>query len=336
MPKSKTPDSISEVSVKATWSLQGFKLALKSRIANALDRLGSEKVRSAGADLAHRNELQSEKSNLHLRLVRLANEEIFRIASENPLVALRLASDFEGGLAEINRHIIAEKFYVELTGVSKEKLDKEDSEADKKIDPDWINTFVHHAGLASTAEMQAMLALILKEEVLEPGSFSKSSLRKMAELDRSTAELFQLIVSRASINVDVTSARFARDRHFRQITVLEDSGLISGAYKQIERQVEKIDKYGNFEIQDRSHKLLGKQRPGKVVGLLPPAFGLFIVTAFGKEVARLLNAPTPGVFLQDIAGELLQDKTVYALALYRHVEGSNTWELDQVYREQED
>lgn len=94
----------------------------------------------------------------------------------------------------VNKRSVVEKalYYLkEWAGSgSKEQPADEPAEETAEINPDWINYFGEHAAKATTDYMRDRWGKILAGEITQPGSFSLTTLRILAEIDQRTATWF--------------------------------------------------------------------------------------------------------------------------------------------------
>lgn len=63
------------------------------------------------------------------------------------------------------------------------------------VEDDWITNFFDKCRSVSDVEMQNLWARILSDEANSPGSFSRKTINLVADLDKSSAELFQTLCS---------------------------------------------------------------------------------------------------------------------------------------------
>ena len=66
-----------------------------------------------------------------------------------------------------------------------------DSGQDATLSADWLNYFGDFAEKASSEELQSLWGKILAGEIRKPGSFSRKTLRFIAELDQESAQIIQ-------------------------------------------------------------------------------------------------------------------------------------------------
>lgn len=72
-----------------------------------------------------------------------------------------------------------------------------DSDADKELDPDWLDMFSRHAETKSNADMRTYFGRVLAGEIRKPGSFSPTAIEVLSRLSADDAERFQRFCSAA-------------------------------------------------------------------------------------------------------------------------------------------
>lgn len=93
---------------------------------------------------------------------------------------------------------------------------------------DWMNAFTRLAEDASSEELQTLFARILAGEVVQPGSYSRATLRAVSELDKELAEQFTLMWERSTgREVDFTN-EFEQGEWYSRWKTLAECGLIMG------------------------------------------------------------------------------------------------------------
>ena len=90
-------------------------------------------------------------------------------------------------------------------------------------DEDWLNVFSRYAEDASSERLQQLFAKVLAGEIRKPGSFSLSTMRFIAELDRETAAAFK--EAAAYVTDDYIYKRNERTNDLAGWLSLEDAGL---------------------------------------------------------------------------------------------------------------
>jgi hypothetical protein len=97
------------------------------------------------------------------------------------------------------------------------------------LDEDWMNLFCDYAARASSERMREQWGRILAGEIRKSGSFSFSTLRVMAEMDRDIAMAFQ-DVYRLSINGHVLKPSLFGGVELEKFSNLEAFGLVQEGF----------------------------------------------------------------------------------------------------------
>jgi hypothetical protein len=102
------------------------------------------------------------------------------------------------------------------------------SEAKPPLDDDWMNAFIRPAEDASSERLQRYLGKMLAGEIKAPGTFSKSTIRLLSELDGETAVAFEALHNRSyEVGTVERTDDFSRGRWWQQLNLLQDAGLVS-------------------------------------------------------------------------------------------------------------
>jgi len=103
-----------------------------------------------------------------------------------------------------------------------------------EVDPDWLNHFGRHAEMASSEKVRDLWAKVLAGEVRQPGSFSLTTMRLLAELDQRMASWFQ---DEAEFRIrgefilkpdDFTKERLERLVFLEQVGLIHHVGPVGG------------------------------------------------------------------------------------------------------------
>lgn len=179
-----------------------------------------------------------------------------------------------------------------------------------QIDDDWLNQFTRFAEDASSDQLQQLWGRVLAGEVTKPGSFSRHTLRFIAELDKVTAENCQFALER-EVNgfIPKTEAWNGSDYlsvglDLQRLGILEGLSGIGGLQK-------------NFTLsQDPQPFVKGNQclvlfgDAGEQVSV-----NAIVVTRLGQEIFSLLSPADPRTALRDLASLLEKGQHVHRLEL---------------------
>ncbi len=96
------------------------------------------------------------------------------------------------------------------------------------LNPDFANVLTREAEAASTDDLRDRLSRILAGEVIRPGSYSKSTVRLVGELETATLIRFNAMMPNRMGNLIYREPAWARGDFFEIGMELQDAGLISG------------------------------------------------------------------------------------------------------------
>jgi hypothetical protein len=181
-----------ELSIEAKIDETGIKASAKSRALAAFDCLCGSVIDIPGAyaeGVARRIRARNE--------VRQALIEVEGEAAKEKLLAEPTAGDrvidvflLEQRRKQGNRDAVASEALATLKALPPPRQDDfahEGEEDGKPIEEDWLNVFAAHADNASSEHLRQLWGRILAGEIRKPGSFSLTTLRAIAELDRDIA-----------------------------------------------------------------------------------------------------------------------------------------------------
>lgn len=152
----------------------------------------------------------------------------------------------------------------------------------EEIGEDWMNSFERYAEEASTEKMQETWARVLAGEIRKPKTFSRQTLRFIAELDEELANLFEKHIPEVFNGNSIPYPPKEGDL-FRDLLVLEEVGLISGATGTLNLTYEKDS--GPLVLATKYRRIM-------VLTLAPVKIDIPIcrLTRVGREIYQLSQA----------------------------------------------
>lgn len=292
-----------EVSIAAKLEENGIALSAKSRAVTALDRLiGSLFDMPA----AYFEGVSSKK--------RLRDEINERLKSAQ----MRVAEQQIQGTPELGSILIKDvledraRKQANAAGVAVEAIDAMKTlpppegttagasthEPEAKIDEDWMNQFTRYAEDASSEQLQQIWGRVLAGEVREPGSFSRHTLRFIAELDKETAENCELVARHAVGNWLLNNDKWHEGELYLVSVDLRRLGIIDGGVGG-PKQNFTVDANGIAGIAGKTWGLLVRGTPGTKL-----AFPVFLLTRMGQQVMSLLNVADEAASLREVEKKL--------------------------------
>jgi len=157
------------------------------------------------------------------------------------------------------------------------------SQSQQEIDDEWLNSFERFAEDASSERMQRLWAKVLNGEIMRPGSFGRSTLRFLHEMDKYTAQAFEEVACHV-----IGSQVFAPDDDqvlFNRLLHLDSAGAVSGVGGLVSWQITS-DENGIFSIPGAKFGLVGLTTPNTEVTLPAPP-----LTRSGRELIKIVPNP---------------------------------------------
>lgn len=164
------------------------------------------------------------------------------------------------------------------------------------LDDDWLNQFSRFAEDASSEDLQQLWGRVLAGEICKPGSFSRSTLRFIAELDKETAENCQFAADRAVADFIPATKEWDEPEAYTIGLDLQRQGIIEGVGGRGSMIGFRLWE-GRSLIKNRSKTLLVLGDQGAEV---EPQ--VIAVTRLGCEVLSLLSPKDDTVALRALAG----------------------------------
>lgn len=293
-----------EISIAATLEKSGISLSAKSRAVAALDRLiGSlfDMPATFFEGVSRKKRLNDEISE------RLKNAQ------------LRVAEQQIQGTPDLGHSLIHDvlkdraRKQANAAGVAVDAIDAmkalphlheatertSERESETKIDDDWMNQFTRHAEDASSEQLQQIWGRVLAGEVQKPGSFSRQTLRFIAELDKETAENCELVGRHVVGNWILNNNKWHNGELYRASLELRQLGVIEGSSIGGPQQTFVINAHGFVGIGGKTWGIL-------VVGIAGTELHLpvFVLTRMGVQVMSLLNVADEAASFREVARDL--------------------------------
>ena len=229
------------------------------------------------------------------------SRQIRRVAQAKADVAMILAkSDIE--IDEV-RYRAAQRFVEEETRkqlnmesiVEKAVQDVDANAQTEKVEDDWITNFFDKCRSVSDDEMQNLWARILSGEANSPGSFSRKTVNLVADLDKSSADLFQRLCSFGwriddtlfPLIIDFAEPIYIQNElNLFSLTQLDSIGLIQ------------ISATSGFKLSDLRKQVPAAYHNQSILLTFPVnkgndlQMGKVIMTPSGRELSRIVK-PTP-------------------------------------------
>ena len=197
----------------------------------------------------------------------------------------------------------------------------------KEMEKDWISNFFGQCRSVSDEQMRELWSRLLAGEANYPGSFSRRTVNLLANLERSDAQNFlklQRFVCTAESKTKRMELPVIYDSKFTDDTsIYDNNGLTEKVLDDLEAVdlISRLTTVGNWDIYDSTyyftlHKDVStevkiKYAPsGETVSIenyveaVP--LGVVAFTAFGQQLRRLCDSPTPVEGFVQFVGATLQ------------------------------
>jgi hypothetical protein len=217
------------------------------------------------------------------RINMMVAEEIGRQAIADPAFIERAKARLLGEIVQKQENLEA------VLVKANEKVEQtagEDVENIGENEPsqDWINSFTREAELASSDELRDRLAAILAGEIKNPGLFSRSTIRTVAEMDQEILQYFSQALQYRFGDSILREDHWNSGEMFKIGMALENAALISGTTGFIHKTIKANDK-GNSILHLGETALVIKSKPG-----LEKQLSCWLMTKVGQQIANLLGS----------------------------------------------
>lgn len=276
----------------------GLPSTVKGRVQKAILRLIVGSIKLDYIEQVRENVSTLEGRN---RIDAMVADEIGRQALADPAFMARAKARFLGEMARKQENIEA------IAVIAQAKVDAAPDADTVATDPasepsqDWMNAFTREAEGATSEALRERLAAVLAGEARKPGSFSRSTVRLIAELEQEILQGFQQVLIDRAGDAIVRDETWNKGVMFEIGVMLEDAGLISGAAGFTHRVVHIGDnRTGIFLGEKASLVITGEPGAEKEMPIWP-------LTRVGKQVASLLPETDERAALRKVATAI--DKT---------------------------
>ena len=309
-----------DVVIAAKLEENGIALRTQSRAVAALDRLVGSlfDIPAAFSEGVARKKRFRDSVNerILLKQAEIAERKLSGIPDAGDALLFDILKD--AGRKQINAAGVA------IEAIDTLKLPPPDAtstgpseEPDVEIDCDWMNQFVRYAEDASTEQLQQLWGRVLAGEMRRVGSFSRQTLRFIAELDRETAENCEYAAERAVDDFIPKTKEWNGGEGLIIGLDLQRLGLVEGVGGLGPQRTFKLDHLGQLLLEHRQKALLVSGKPGTEIQQ-----EIILLTRTGKEVFALLAPKSAVVGLRAVAETAEKKDGVTKVELGFHVKAS--------------
>ncbi|QND48098.1 DUF2806 domain-containing protein [Rhizobium lusitanum] len=211
-----------DVGVAVSWSLNGVKAKIKSRLLSSADQWGSTKLQEQNLQSERHVELHQAGTRSLVKIFETATKTLSAEISDNPALALRVLKAIERHTAAIENIEGTLPFAFEEIRRSMTDEDVPDTGPDT-LDQKFLDRYGTYAGQASDEVLREKWGRVLASEIKKPGTFSLKTLRIIDELEPTTAQLFERLCE-AKLGSSVPSILSSLSNH--EIWELQEAGLV--------------------------------------------------------------------------------------------------------------
>jgi hypothetical protein len=300
------------VSVQAALTQGGVDLKTTSRFVAAVDALCGSTVDLLGAPIDGLRRRIRARDDAKERLIVEEGEQDLEDARQRRAAA-RVRREL--GEKQAAREAVALEAANQLLNLPPPSNSGGQAE-DDKLRPDWLWRFSEYAEISSAEDLQAFWGRVLAGEVRNPGTFSKSTLRILSEIDKGTAEAFERLAARRLPSGWIVNGH---DRQFKidSVTLLDagltQAGLGAGFNK------------GN---DDKLYWHEGEWLLVAEADFIPPILDATNLTRAGRELSFIHPLPPPAELLKELGRDVLNNLKSLKLARGRSTPGG--FESDEV------
>jgi hypothetical protein len=179
-------------------ALAGVPAPIRRSLFKVFERLTTAAVEYPVTLLENAIKERKAESNARVRLIDTSKTQIAKQMKVDPAYAQAAASKFAQRIVRerVNVDQIAMLAVKELAKLPQSQQVPGNPPEDRSdVDEDWLNVFEGEAAQVSSEHAQKAFAKILAGEINRPASFSKKTLKLIAQLDNQAAHLFSLACS---------------------------------------------------------------------------------------------------------------------------------------------
>jgi hypothetical protein len=274
----------SEVSIRAHIDHSGLTVAGKSRALAAFDRLLGAFADLPTAFLERLTARSRAQASVDIRLIEAEGEAAKQTLLSEKAFGERIVGRFiniEGKRQEnVERITVQASEQLALLPAPEDTENDENENSD--IDEDWLNSFRRHAEDASSERMQKLWARILSDEVSKPGSFSKVTMRLLAEIDRDIAETYR------SMSDHIISHTIYHPKSWKSGAIYDSTQRLKASGLTISHAGETLS---NSLPNDAGNIIIGGDRLGAIIFSpdSPISFNVIGLSRSGIEMKNLLR-----------------------------------------------
>ena len=303
----------SEVSLRAQITETGLEAKAKSRAVAAVDRLVGATADIAASKMEAWAKRIRDQGRLDSAVYDAAVERIGEVIDGREDAA-RLMDEVVASRihAVANKKHVVERTVDNLASPRTETVAEPEPDIEE-VDPDWLNHLRGYAEKATSEDVRDLWAKVLAGEIRRPGSFSLTTLRFLAELDRQAASWFQ---EETEFRIEGNSilkppADDLKGERLQRLIFLQEAGLIHEA-SAIGGMARPFSPGPDGSAALIEGELCLRMRiTGEVELEIIP------ITRTGREICTILPSAEPRAVLRRVAEALHGDQKVISMDICR-------------------
>lgn len=223
-----------------------------------------------------------DKTDAKSLMIRKISEAAAKRASEDPeIIEQAIAQWLPGELRkQENKQKVAELAFQGILEFDATQYQSNDS----IIEDDWLNAFERFSEDASSENMRTLWGKVLSGEIVNPGSFSKTTLRFISELDQRTALDFEN-VAKYAIAGQAMGVPDDNPAIFNSMLHLDSVGILSGVGGLVQWQG-RSNENGQFGVHGERFGLIGLTEPNTEVTIDSAPY-----TVTGRQLLKIVPNP---------------------------------------------
>jgi hypothetical protein len=225
-------------------------------------------------------------------------EHVGKQAIADPQIVERAKARFLGDLARRQENVEAIARLANDSIEASPDAEQEEPAGAPEPSEDWMNAFIREAENASSNNLRQRLANVLAGEARKPGTFSRATVRFIAEADKETLEAYTNLLKYRFGDAIFIDKTWQSGERFNQGSLLEDAGILSG----VTGTTHKV-----LDMGERTQLIMPAE---KLALVFEGALGTkhspscWLITRLGMEVASLLP-PTDEVFAANHVAKIM-------------------------------
>lgn len=288
-----------EVTISAKFEKSGISIGARSRAIASVDRLIGNIATIPANFFGGIADRQAARNRVREKLIEAAgNIAVSEIESDKEIAKVFVDRIIQHDIRKLeNKEAVVEKAIEFLS----ESRIEDVGQPEKSINSDWLNQFEFFAEQATSDSLREIWAQVLAGEIRRPNSFSRSTIRAIAELDIDIAKKFEVALRYRHSDQFLFQPKDLKGDLLMDFNFLEEEGFLQGAVGLLGIDIPS-DANGNFTLICGDLILRAATQPNQKIRA-----NLIRITRTGQEIASILPKPNYWDGLKEF-GESIVDK----------------------------